>query len=180
MPATAMSTSSFRHGPQRLFGKGCGFVCGLIKRKCVIKICRWLTISEVGASVMLSGGEASARCGGLVCQLPTSPPLAVVIDVLPIQLAAERLSRLAGVDCDSFQFAPMWSKRARPPGESRGISECRRPLALPGLALVRTSVHFLSGELWGFIQDWIQPANADHKSCLPWACCPWRSECWCR
>jgi len=26
-------------------GEGCGFVCGLIKRRCVIRIYLWLTIS---------------------------------------------------------------------------------------------------------------------------------------
>jgi hypothetical protein len=45
MPATAMSTSGFRHGPQEIVREGMRFCYGLIKRRCVIKICLSLTIS---------------------------------------------------------------------------------------------------------------------------------------
>jgi hypothetical protein len=45
-----------------------------------------------------------------------------VIDTLPIQLAAERLSRMRGVDCDSFRVCSfvvedehgLWHKKAVP------------------------------------------------------------------
>jgi hypothetical protein len=61
-------------------------------------------LRELGASVMLIGESLPPDAGDLVCQLPTSPlHWQFVIDVLPIQLAAERLSRLAGVDCDAFR-----------------------------------------------------------------------------
>jgi len=105
-PATAMSTSSFRHGPQEIVAEG-------------IRFCLWIDhaemreqdlavahdLRELGASVMLIGENLPANAGDLVCQLPTSPPhWQFAIDMLPIQLAAERLSRLAGVDCDSFRI----------------------------------------------------------------------------
>jgi glucosamine--fructose-6-phosphate aminotransferase (isomerizing) len=62
-------------------------------------------LRELGASVMLIGENLPQNAGDLVCRLPTSPPnWQFVVDVLPIQLAAERLSRLAGVDCDSFRI----------------------------------------------------------------------------
>jgi glutamine---fructose-6-phosphate transaminase (isomerizing) len=106
MPATAMSTSSFRHGPQEIVGEG-------------LRVCLWIDqaqmrdqdlsvahdLRELGASVMLIGENLPPDGGDLVCQLPTSPPgWQFVIDVLPAQLAAERLSRLSGVDCDSFRI----------------------------------------------------------------------------
>ena len=106
MPATAMSTSGFRHGPQEIVREG-------------MRFCMWIDqeqmrdqdlsvghdLRELGASVMLIGENLPPNAGDLVCQLPTSPPhWQFVIDVLPIQLAAERLSRLAGVDCDSFRI----------------------------------------------------------------------------
>jgi glucosamine--fructose-6-phosphate aminotransferase (isomerizing) len=106
MPATAMSTSGFRHGPQEIVGEG-------------MRFCLWIDqaqmrdqdlsvahdLRELGASVMLIGENLPRNAGDLVCQLPASPPhWQFVIDVLPIQLAAERLSRLAGVDCDSFRI----------------------------------------------------------------------------
>jgi glucosamine--fructose-6-phosphate aminotransferase (isomerizing) len=106
MPATAMTTSSFRHGPQEIVREG-------------MRFCLWIDqaqmrdqdlsvahdLRELGASVMLIGEKLPRNASDLVCQLPTSPPhWQFVVDVLPIQLAAERLSRLAGVDCDSFRI----------------------------------------------------------------------------
>jgi len=106
MPATAMSTSGFRHGPQEIVREG-------------MRVCLWIDqaqmrdqdlsvahdLRELGASVMLIGENLPRNAGDLVCQLPPSPPRwQFVIDVLPIQLAAERLSRLSGVDCDLLRI----------------------------------------------------------------------------
>ena len=106
IPATAMSTSGFRHGPQEIVRQG-------------MRFCLWIDqaqmrdqdlsvahdLRELGASVMLIGENLPRNAGDLGCQLPISPPhWQFVIDVLPIQLAAERLSRLSGVDCDSFRI----------------------------------------------------------------------------
>jgi glucosamine--fructose-6-phosphate aminotransferase (isomerizing) len=106
MPATAMSTSGFRHGPQEIVREG-------------MRFCLWIDqdqmrdqdlsvahdLRELGASVMLIGENLPRDAADLVCLLPTSPlHWQFVIDVLPIQLAAERLSRLSGVDCDSFRI----------------------------------------------------------------------------
>jgi glucosamine--fructose-6-phosphate aminotransferase (isomerizing) len=106
MPATAMSTSSFRHGPQEIVRHG-------------MRFCVWIDQAQMrdqdlsvahdlrglSASVMLIGENVPRNAGDLVCQLPTSPPhWQFVIDALPVQLAAERLSRLSGVDCDSFRI----------------------------------------------------------------------------
>ena len=105
MPATAMSTSGFRHGPQEIVREG-------------LRFCIWIDQSrmrdqdlsvaydlrELGASVMLIGENLPPDAGDLVCQLPTSPAnWQFAVDVFPIQLAAERMSRLLGVDCDSFR-----------------------------------------------------------------------------
>jgi glutamine---fructose-6-phosphate transaminase (isomerizing) len=108
MPATAMSTSGFRHGPQEIVKQG-------------MRFCLWIDhaqmrnqdlavahdLRELGASVMLIGEDLPQNSGDLVCQLPFSPPhWQFAIDMLPIQLAAERLARLFGVDCDSFRICP--------------------------------------------------------------------------
>ena len=105
IPATAMSTSGFRHGPQEIVREG-------------LRFCMWIDQSrmrdqdlsvaydlrELGASVMLIGENLPPDAGDLVCQLPNSPTnWQFAIDVFPIQLAAERMSRLLGVDCDSFR-----------------------------------------------------------------------------
>ena len=106
VPATAMSTSGFRHGPQEIVREG-------------MRFCLWIDqaqmrdqdlavahdLQALGASVMLIGEKLPRNAGDLVCLLPTAPPnWQFVIDVLPIQLAAERLSRMSGVDCDSFRI----------------------------------------------------------------------------
>jgi glucosamine--fructose-6-phosphate aminotransferase (isomerizing) len=106
MPATAMSTSGFRHGPQEIVREGMRFCMWIDQEKMRDQdLSVGHDLRELGASVMLIGENLPPNAGDLVCQLPTSPPhWQFVIDVLPIQLAAERLSRLAGVDCDSFRI----------------------------------------------------------------------------
>ena len=106
MPAAAMSTSSFRHGPQEIVREG-------------IRFCLWIDqaqmreqdlavahdLRELGASVMLIGENVPPQVGDLVCQLPSSPRnWQFAVDMMPIQLAAEQLARMSGVDCDSFRI----------------------------------------------------------------------------
>jgi glucosamine--fructose-6-phosphate aminotransferase (isomerizing) len=106
MPATSMSTSGFRHGPQEIVRKGmrfCLWIDQQLMRDADLAVAR--DLRELGASVMLIGEGLPSDDADLVCQLPTSPPhWQFAIDMLPIQLAAERLSRLRGVDCDSFRI----------------------------------------------------------------------------
>ncbi len=105
--ATAMSTGSFRHGPQEIVSPG-------------MRFCLWLDqhslraedlevaedLRKLGAAVMLIG-EGLSGAGDTVFSLPESPPgWQFLIDIIPAQLAAERLSRLRGVDCDSLRFCP--------------------------------------------------------------------------
>jgi glucosamine--fructose-6-phosphate aminotransferase (isomerizing) len=106
MPAAAMSTSGFRHGPQEIVTEGmrfCLWIDQQLMREADLAVASDLT--QLGASVMLIGEGLPTDAADLVCQLPTSPPhWQFAIDMLPIQLAAERLSRLRGVDCDSFRI----------------------------------------------------------------------------
>jgi glucosamine--fructose-6-phosphate aminotransferase (isomerizing) len=106
VPATAMSTSSFRHGPQEIVEDAMRFALWIDQkemREPDLAVAQ--DLRELGASVMLMGEDLSANDGTLVCQLPASPPYwQFVIDVLPIQLAAERLARISGVDCDTFRI----------------------------------------------------------------------------
>jgi glucosamine--fructose-6-phosphate aminotransferase (isomerizing) len=107
-PATAMSTGGFRHGPQEIVYPG-------------LRFCLWLDqhllraedmnvtedLRKLGASVMLIGEGLSDGAGDLVFSLPRSTQgWQFLIDVIPAQLAAERFSRLRGVDCDSLRFCP--------------------------------------------------------------------------
>ncbi len=51
------------------------------------------------------GKKAREDVGELVLQIPAAPVgWQFLFDILPAQLAAERLARLSGVDCDSFRI----------------------------------------------------------------------------
>jgi glutamine---fructose-6-phosphate transaminase (isomerizing) len=105
-PATAMSTSSFRHGPQEIVRPGmrfCIWIDQSLMRDQDLSVAH--DLRKLGASVMVIGENVSSDDGDLVCELPSSPEYwQFAIDILPAQLAAERLSKLSGVDCDSFRL----------------------------------------------------------------------------
>jgi glutamine---fructose-6-phosphate transaminase (isomerizing) len=105
-PAAAMNTGSFRHGPQEMVNKGIRFGVWIDadhSREQDLAVAR--DLRRLGATVMLIGQDLSADAGDLVMQLPpVSAAWQFLIDIIPAQLAAERLSRMSGVDCDSFRF----------------------------------------------------------------------------
>ncbi|PYT49277.1 MAG: hypothetical protein DMG44_11120 [Acidobacteria bacterium] len=105
-PATAMGTGSFRHGPQEMIAKDFRFgmwIDGAQMREQDLAVAR--DLRQLGASVMLIGQHLPGDAGDLVFQLPAIPSeWQFLIDIIPVQLAAERLSRLSGVDCDSFRL----------------------------------------------------------------------------
>ena len=105
-PATAMGTGSFRHGPQEMVAKEMRFgmwIDGARQREQDLAVAR--DLRQLGASVMLIGQHLSKDDGDLVFQLPEVPrEWQFLVDIIPVQLVAERLSRLSGVDCDSFRL----------------------------------------------------------------------------
>jgi glutamine---fructose-6-phosphate transaminase (isomerizing) len=105
-PATAMSTGSFRHGPQEMVTLGARFgiwIDGQLMRAQDLAVAR--DLRKLGASVMLIGREIPADAGDLVFQLPDMPrDWQFLMDIVPAQLAAEKLARLSGVDSDTFRY----------------------------------------------------------------------------
>jgi glucosamine--fructose-6-phosphate aminotransferase (isomerizing) len=105
-PATAMGTGGFRHGPQEMVAKGSRFgmwIDGQQMRDQDLAVAR--DLRRLGGSVMLIGQDLAKDAGDLVLQLPKVPcDWQFLIDVIPTQLAAERLARMSGVDCDSFRL----------------------------------------------------------------------------
>lgn len=104
--ATAIGTSAFRHGPQEIVVKDMRFgmwIDGLRMRDQDLAVAR--DLKRLGASVMLIGHGIPGNAADLVFSLPEiAPAWQFVIDIIPAQLAAERLAGLAGVDCDSFRI----------------------------------------------------------------------------
>lgn len=106
-PAVAMGTGTFRHGPQEAMRKGVHVAIWVDNgqmRERDLAVARDLI--RMGCSVLLIGHKLPEDAGHLVIQLPSSPPhWQFIADIVPIQLAANRLAQLAGEDCDSFRFA---------------------------------------------------------------------------
>jgi glucosamine--fructose-6-phosphate aminotransferase (isomerizing) len=107
-PATALGTGAFRHGPQEMVAPDVRFgiwIDGQEMREQDLAVA-W-DLARLGASVMLIGQDLPGQSPGLSFHLPRIPAAwQFLIDIIPAQLAAERLSRLSGVDCDSFRICP--------------------------------------------------------------------------
>jgi glucosamine--fructose-6-phosphate aminotransferase (isomerizing) len=101
-----MGTGGFRHGPQEMVAEGSRFgmwIDGRSMRGQDLAVAR--DLRRLGASVMLIGQDIPEDAGDLVFRLPEVPSeWQFLIDVIPAQLAAERMARLSGVDCDSFRL----------------------------------------------------------------------------
>jgi glutamine---fructose-6-phosphate transaminase (isomerizing) len=132
-PATAMASASFRHGPQEIVGAagvrgaatdgsgGAGAIAMSAAEKGTrpMRFGIWIDaermreqdvalardLRQLGTGVMLVGQNVPADSGDLVFNLPVFPAeWQFVIDIIPAQLAAEKLARLSGVDPDTFRL----------------------------------------------------------------------------
>jgi glucosamine--fructose-6-phosphate aminotransferase (isomerizing) len=105
-PATAMNTGSFRHGPQEMVAAGVRFGIWIDAERMRgqdLAVAR--DLRKLGAAVMMIGQNVPQDAGDLVFQLPSVPPgWQFLIDIVPAQLAAEKLARFSGVDSDTFRY----------------------------------------------------------------------------
>jgi glucosamine 6-phosphate synthetase-like amidotransferase/phosphosugar isomerase protein len=59
----------------------------------------------LGTKVLLIGQRADKSAASLFLELPAIPSdWQFIVDIMPIQIAAERLAGRAGRDCDSFRL----------------------------------------------------------------------------
>src|SRR5206468_12182724 len=85
-------------------------------------------LKRAGAKVLLVGqglAHDAAGAADLLLELPPVPAAwQFLLDVIPLQLAAERLAALRGVDCDVFRFCPYVVESESGLG---GTGRCYRP-----------------------------------------------------
>jgi glutamine---fructose-6-phosphate transaminase (isomerizing) len=106
MPAVALGTDAFRHGPQEAITSGMrvGIWIDDHAREADYAVVR--DLRSLGAVVMAVGSALPIDTGDLTIELPHWPPgWQFLMNILPAQLAAERLAALSGVDCDAFRYA---------------------------------------------------------------------------
>jgi hypothetical protein len=102
----ATDTGGFRHGPQEIVRKG--FRTGIwidAERMRVqdLELARDLT--RLGSKVLLIGQGLEENADQCILRLPGVPPRwQFLIDVIPIQIAAERFAAVLGEDPDSFRL----------------------------------------------------------------------------
>lgn len=105
-PASAMGTGNFRHGSQEIVTSGLRFGIWLdqhLLREEDLTLAA--DLRDLGACVMLVGENLPTDLAQLTLQTPAAPRgWQFLLDIMPVQLAAERFSHLCGVDCDSFRL----------------------------------------------------------------------------
>ena len=107
-PACAMTTGGFRHGPQEILA---GKVrVGLWIDEQVLReqdLALAADLKTRGARVMVIGRDVPADAADLVLPVPPTPPgWQFLADIMPGQVAAERLARARNADCDNFLICP--------------------------------------------------------------------------
>lgn len=106
VPASAMPTGGFRHGPQEIVRKGLRigmWIDGEKMREQDLALAK--DIRNYGTEVLLIGQDVPENAGEVVLNLPRIPARwQFLLEIMPIQLAAELLSHLNSQDCDSFRI----------------------------------------------------------------------------
>jgi glucosamine--fructose-6-phosphate aminotransferase (isomerizing) len=107
-PASAMSTGGFRHGPQEVLREGLRVALWIDAQRMRIQdLALAADLRKFGVNLLLIGQGIPDDAGDLVLEIPAvRPEWQFLIDIIPIQIAAERLAYLGNQDCDSFRICP--------------------------------------------------------------------------
>jgi len=106
LPATALNSSTFRHGPQEVIRKGMRFAVWIDREKSRNQdLAMAQDLQNLGAKVFAIGQDLPLSAGDLVVQIPVLPSAwQFVLDIVPIQIASECLARLGNQNCDEFRL----------------------------------------------------------------------------
>jgi glucosamine--fructose-6-phosphate aminotransferase (isomerizing) len=111
LPATALSTAAFRHGPNEIVRPGCRVVLWLAgteePKVREHDLALAADLRAAGAKVVLVGSELPARAGDLALGTVTLPPeWRFLVELAPVRPLVEAIARRRGVDCDRFAYCP--------------------------------------------------------------------------
>jgi glucosamine--fructose-6-phosphate aminotransferase (isomerizing) len=106
LPASAMPTGGFRHGPQEVIRKGLRIALWIDRETMRAQdLAVAVDLKKLGARVLLIGQDLPKDAGHLVLQLPEiRREWQFLIDIIPIQITAERLAVAGKQDCDTFRL----------------------------------------------------------------------------
>ncbi|MBX3256640.1 MAG: SIS domain-containing protein [Chitinophagaceae bacterium] len=105
-PASALTTGTFRHGPQEIIKNPLSMVVwpdeGSVRKHDIALVS---DLVSKGVKVLMIGNDLPGDTGAEIIILPSIPGLfSPVINIMPVQLAAEKLARKKGIDPDNFYF----------------------------------------------------------------------------
>jgi glucosamine--fructose-6-phosphate aminotransferase (isomerizing) len=105
-PATALTSGGFRHGPQEIVREGmCAGIWIDAERMRSQDLDLAHDLRRLGARVLLIGQGLTESDADCVLHLPSIPAQwQFPIEIIPIQIAAERLAAVRGEDPDSFRL----------------------------------------------------------------------------
>lgn len=105
-PATALTAGGFRHGPQEIVRNGLRVGIWIDAQRMRTQDLNLAhDLRKLGASVLLIGQRLEETAGDCVLCLPDIPARwQFIIDIIPIQIAVERLAAVRGEDPDTFRL----------------------------------------------------------------------------
>jgi len=106
LPASAMPTGGFRHGPQEVVRQGLRIALWIDRETMRAQdLALAADLRKLGVKVLLIGQDLPSDAGDLVLQIPSiRREWQFLIDIIPIQIAAELLAHAGNQDCDTFRL----------------------------------------------------------------------------
>jgi glucosamine--fructose-6-phosphate aminotransferase (isomerizing) len=106
LPASAMPTGAFRHGPQEVVRKGLRIALCIDRETLRTQdLALAKDLRKLGVKVLSIGQDLPADAGDLVLQLPAiKQEWQFLLDIIPVQMTAEVLAQVNHQDCDTFRL----------------------------------------------------------------------------
>ncbi len=108
-PATAMSTGTFRHGPQEIIGDHIDIILWIDPGPTQEYDWRLAAdLQQAGVQVTVIGNNTEHNTSLQTIEVPVMPQgLEPLVNIIPMQLAAERFAKSRGEDSDGFRYCSL-------------------------------------------------------------------------